>query len=109
MYATKFRAAAWLVVLGVLLLAVPQGAFAKNNGSDCDYCYDLPCTIEWVRVVATAVVSYEVCGFIAVATSPAGGIACAIYTAIVTTLESESFEDCSNQDECYDQCMDDVC
>ena len=107
MYAAKFRVVAWLFVLGVLLVAAPQGAFAQNDNFDCDYCFDLECDIDWVEVVTTAAVASTICT--APISGVTGGAICGVVIAIVTTQQRERLEDCSNQDECYDDCAEDLC
>ncbi len=109
MYETKIRAAALLTTLALLTMAVPQSALAgNNNGEDCDYCWDLECDVGWIEVLGKATVAITLCT-VSTGLVAAGGMVCSTVLVVVATQNRERLEDCSNQDEFYDDCTENEC
>ncbi len=108
MYRTKFRAVCRLTLFAVLLAVVPPGAFAQDE-PDCDYCYDLECNVDWIEVFTRVAIAVTICTASQSLTPVAGGMVCGTTIAMVSVSNRERLEDCSNQDECYDDCSEEVC
>lgn len=109
MYAKKFlRLCGGMLLLAVLLVAVPQEAAACNQGPpDCRQCDDVECTVDEIKTLAIVTAEQLVCYAHGALFGPGMVVVCEIVVNTYNTVHSEIFEDCSEQDRCYDECGED--